>query len=393
MCKQGSARAFFSGLVVLAVAGAVGLAVPQRARAQRFFDGHDHDRGRHDQVRNWHSGAVYVLTDQSGGNRVIVYQRANDGTLSLSGSFPTGGKGMGTGADPLASEGALVLGSGDRLLFAVNAGSNDISEFAVRGLGLRLLAKVPSGGAIPVSIAVDGGLVYVLNAGGTPNVAGFVLSPFSNRLIPLPHSTQSLPGGKASAPAEIQFSPDGGVLAVSEKGTNKIDTFTVGSDGYLSSPQVTASSGATPFGFTFVRRNILLVSEAGPNALSSYRSNWNGGLVIITPSLPNGQNATCWVVATPGGRYAYTANAGTNNISSYAVSWDGDLSLLDPAAGATAAGSTPTDLALSSGGRFLYVRDGGNGTVSAFRIEDDGSLTPLGAVGGLPATTQGIAAR
>src|SRR5215470_20252903 len=46
-----------------------------------------------------HSGAVYVLTNQSTGNSVIVYRRASDGTLSLSGSFSTGGKGMGTGVD------------------------------------------------------------------------------------------------------------------------------------------------------------------------------------------------------------------------------------------------------------------------------------------------------
>src|SRR5271156_3819189 len=64
-------------------------------------------------------GAVYVLSNQSSGNSVLVYGRASDGTLTFSGSFPTGGIGAGTGADPLSSQGAVVLGSGRRLLFAV----------------------------------------------------------------------------------------------------------------------------------------------------------------------------------------------------------------------------------------------------------------------------------
>jgi hypothetical protein len=57
---------------------------------------------------------------------VIVFHRASDGTLSAAGSFPTGGKGMGTGGDPLASQGAVVLDKSNRFLFVVNAGSNDL---------------------------------------------------------------------------------------------------------------------------------------------------------------------------------------------------------------------------------------------------------------------------
>ncbi len=104
------------------------------------------------------SGAVFVLTNHSTGNSVIAYRRAPDGTLSLSGGFSTGGKGMGTGVDPLGSQGALVLGEAHRLLFAVNAGSNEISVFAVTGTDLQLLDKVSSGGTMPVSIAVHGRL-------------------------------------------------------------------------------------------------------------------------------------------------------------------------------------------------------------------------------------------
>lgn len=339
------------------------------------------------------AGAVYVLTNQASGNAVMVFRRAPDGALSFAASFATGGAGMGTGADPLGSQGALALAPGHRLLFAVDAGSNEISEFAVRGLKLRLLDKVSSHGVKPVSVAVHGGLVYVVNAGGAPDVAGFVIDPFTNRLIYLPGSARPLAGGTAAAPAQVGFSQDGGVLMVTEKGTSKIDTFTINDDGYASHQMTTASSGATPFGFEFARRGIVVVSEAGPNALSSYEVGNDGSVELISGSVPNGQKATCWAVVTNDGRYAYTASAATAGISSYEIGWRGVLSLLNPVAAVTVSGSTPTDIALSSDSRFLYVREGGNGTVSGFRVEWDGSLTPVNTVSGIPAGSQGIVAR
>lgn len=340
-----------------------------------------------------HSGAVYVLTNQSTGNAVIVYRRAPDGTLTMSGSFSTGGKGtMATGADPLGSQGALVLGEGHRLLLAVNAGSNEISIFAVGDASLTLVDKVSSGGTMPVSIAVDGPLVYVLNAGGTPNITGFVIDPFTHHLVHLPGSQRGLAGGSAASPAEVSFNPDGSVLMVTEKGTQTIDTYTINDDGYASGPTAHASSGATPFGFAFTSRGIAIVSEAGPNALSSYELDEDGDLELVTGSLGDTQSATCWAVVTDDGRYAYAANAGSGTISSYEVTRHGALSLLNATAGMTGSTSAPTDMALSTDSRFLYVREGGSSSVGGVRVEDDGSLTFVGTVGGIPADTQGIAA-
>lgn len=340
-----------------------------------------------------HFGAVYVLSNESTGNSVIAYRRASDGTLTMSGSFSTGGEGTtATGADPLGSQGALVLGEGHRLLLAVNAGSNEISVFTVRHAGLSLVDKVPSGGTTPVSIAVHESLVYVLNAGGTPNITGFVINPFTHDLVPLSGSQRSLAGGSAASPAEVSFDRDGSVLMVTEKGTQKIDTYTVNDNGYASGPTAHASSGATPFGFAFTGRGDAIVSEAGPNALSSYELDEDGNLELVTGSLADGGSATCWAVVTDDGRYAYAANAGSGTISSYEVSRHGALSLLNTAAGTTASGSAPTDMALSTDSRFLYVREGGSSSVGSFRVEDDGSLTFVGTVGGIPADTQGIAA-
>jgi 6-phosphogluconolactonase len=279
-----------------------------------------------------------------------------------------------------------------RLLFAVNAGSNDISVFAVEGLGLRLLDRASSGGQMPVSVAIHDRLVYVVNAGGTPNIQGFFVEPFSGHLIHLPGSHRTLPGGASSSPGEVAFSPDGDVLMVTEKGTNKIDTWTVNDDGFAESGTTTDSSGATPFGFTFVH-NFAIVTEAGPSALSSYEVDDNGRLELLTGSLGDTQKANCWVVATRNGRYAYTTNTGSGTISSYLVLRDGRLNLLDTIAGNTGAGTAPIDMALSNNSHFLYVREATKGMVDGFRVESDGSLRPVGSAGGVPAGAQGVAAR
>lgn len=345
------------------------------------------------------SGAVYSLSNQPAGNSVIVFDRASDGTLTLAGSYPTGGTGTGPGTtfilrvDPLGSQGAVLLSRSKRLLFAVSAGSNQVSAFAVDGDRLKFLNTISSGGTMPVSVAVDGNWVYVLNAGGTPNIAGFTIDPRTNDLVPLKGSLRPLAGGSAANPADVSFSLDGSVLMVTEKGTQTIDTYTVNPDGTLSGPISNHSSGSSPFGFEFTHGSLAMVSEAGPNALSSYRAEENGQLELITGSLLNGQQASCWAVVTNDGRYAYTVNAGTGTISSYQVSPDGYLTLLDPSAAVTGSGSAPTDPALSTDSRFLYVRDGNLGVVYGYRVEADGSLTPLGTTEGIPVGGQGLAAR
>src|SRR2546428_1752114 len=96
-------------------------------------------------------GAVYTITNQLAGNAVAVFARSADGTLTPAGSFATGGTGTGVG---LGSQGAVTLSGDGRLLFAVNAGSNDLSVFGVRPNGLSLLSRTASGGALPTSVTV-----------------------------------------------------------------------------------------------------------------------------------------------------------------------------------------------------------------------------------------------
>src|SRR5260370_6718306 len=238
------------------------------------------------------SGAVYVLSNQSTANSVLVYRRDSNGNLTYSSSVPTGGTGAGTGGDPLGSQGSLTLGSG--FLFAVNAGSSDVSMFAVRGTDLVLLARKPSGGKMPVTVALNGIHVYVANAGGTPNISGFIIDPIGGHLVPLPNSQPPLAGGTLAMPGDISFNADGSVLLVSEKGTKLIDTYRVDFRGYASGPISHASSGVTPFGFSVTNRRYAIVSEAGSGAPSSSETHHIADLELVSGSVALGPKAPCW---------------------------------------------------------------------------------------------------
>jgi 6-phosphogluconolactonase len=330
-------------------------------------------------------GAVYTLTNSPGGNAVIAFNRAADGTLTPQGTFATGGSGTGSG---LGSQRAIVLSDDGRRLFAVNAGGNTISLFAVRSDGLELQATVPSGGVGPISVTERKGLVYVLNAGGAGNIAGFTVG--NGSLVPLAGSIRPLGAGSAG-PAQVSFTPEGSALVVTEKASSTIDTYAVGSDGVAAAPLVFPSAGGTPFGFDFDNRGHLLVSEAAGSA-SSYEL--AGGADVISGAVATHQGAPCWLIASKNGKYAYTANAAAGTISGFSVGQDGSIALLEPTGASASLGSTshPLDEAVSNNGQFLYNLTDGLHTISGFRIAEDGSLVSVGSIP-VPVGAAGLAAR
>lgn len=340
------------------------------------------------------AGAVYTLDNGAAANHVVAFRRDAAGALTSIGSFATGGAGTGGAVDPLTSQYALLLSDDHRLLFAVDAGSDDVASFRVAADGsLSLADREPSGGDRPVSLAVHGRLLYALNAGD--NTLRGYRAAASGQLVALPHASATLAAG-ASGAAAVRFTTDGHWLIVSERLSNRLETFPVEPDGRLGAPVVSASSGNVAFGFDVTPANDVLVSEAGSAAVSSYALGAGGALTPITASLGTGGAATCWLIATADGRFAYAANAGTGTITGFAVSGDGHLSLLnaDGRTGVTGAGTAPLDLDLAAGDRLLYVLEGGTGNVGGFAVGADGSLTPIGTItAGAPASGfQGLAA-
>lgn len=336
--------------------------------------------------------AVYVQTNDATENAVLAFERRPDGRLAPVGRFATGGRG--TGQPHLASQSSIALGDDGRQLLVVNAGSDELSLFAVVNGGLELTDRAASRGATPTSVAISGDLVYVLN-NGTPNIAGFRID--GGRMAALEGSERPLSADDAD-PAQISFSHNGRTLAVTERGTDSISTFTIDDRGLAIGRTTIKSSGKTPYGFDFTASGAMIVTEAfggavGAAAASSYSLTDGGALAPVSGSIADTRSEVCWAAVTRDGRFAYVTNFGDGTISSYEIRDDGSLELRNAVAGATREGEKGVrDEALTRDGRFLYAIDADAQKLFGWSVGSDGELTAIGAFEGVPATVAGLAA-
>jgi 6-phosphogluconolactonase len=325
-------------------------------------------------------GFVYVQTNDAEQNEVVVFGRNGDGSLERLSGYLTGGRG--SGAPHLPSQNSVVLAGGR--LFVTNAGSDDVTVFAVDGEKLRVVDRVSSGGFVPRSVAVHGDSIYVLNTGDEPSVARFG------------GPAVRLPAG--SDPAQVALTPDGRTLLVTDRASDSIHAFAVGDDGALE-PRVTHhSSGATPYGFDITADGVLVVTEAagaqaGKASASSYKLDGPAQLAPVSGAVGNTRSEVCWAVTSNDGRFAFVTNFGDGTISTYAISGDGSIELREAVAATTVEGEPGIrDEALSSDGRYLYALHSDTGQVFAWSVGEEGSLATIGSANGLPLTAAGLAA-
>ncbi len=351
-------------------------------------------------------GAVFSMTNNAAPNSITAYDRDADGSLGNARSFPTGGQGTGTPED---SANGLILAnvSGEsspintkatgRLLLATNGGSNSISVFRVRPDGLELTDVQDSMGNRPISVTVNRGVAYVLNAGGPmctgimnePEVEGFRITA-QGELTPIPGSSRPLSGGNLSGCTQVSFDKTGKVLIVDEQQADIISTYTRNADGTVTGPTPQQTTGNGPFGFTFTQRNQLITTEnfgaaPGQGGAAAYEiDEQTGALAAASPTVRNEQSDTCWVVITDDNKLAFTSSFGDDGaISSYRVEPDGNLELLRSQAATTGGGSS--DLTLSNDSKFLYAKNSLRGSVTVYRVADTGDLVQIQEVqdGGL----------
>ena len=339
------------------------------------------------------AGAVFTETNSPAGNAVLVYRRSADGSLSAATSVPTGGTGSGAG---LGSQGAVTLSADGNWLLVVNAGSNDVSSFAVGDAGsLTLRGRASSGGTLPISVTIHDNLVYVLNAGGSGNIAALRLQA-DGSLAPIAGSSRGL-STAAAGPAEVAFDPTGAWLVVTEKNTNKIDTWRITPEGLAVGRVINASAGITPFGFTFTSRGVLAVTEAfggavNGSAVSTYTINPNGTLNVISASTPTTETAACWIVATNNSKFVYATNAGSASVSGYSAR-GGVLQLLDADGKSGVTGAGATDVAITANSQYLYSVNGGAHTISVFGVSQSRGDLSAGTPVSIPVGAVGIAAK
>ena len=327
------------------------------------------------------SHALFAQTDDVSGNHVAAYAQAPDGTLTLAHTYATGGLGgtLPTAViDRTASQGAVTYDKAHRLLYVVNAGSNTVSVFGVRGDRLHRRQIVRSGGTFPVSVAVHDDVVYVVNAQNGGSVQGYLVA--GRHLLPISSWHRNLgldPTLTAftQTPGQVTFTPDGRRLLVTTKAnTNSIDVFRLDRFGGPVGPVVhNVRAGSVPFALDFAADGTVLVTDAGPAAVTSLRLHADGTLTVLS-TVATGERGTCWVIRS--GNHLFTTNPGGPSVSTLT---------LHAGAAPTVTSTTTThagtvDPAISHDGRFLYVETGAAGIIDEFAVHPDGSLTSIGSI-------------
>jgi 6-phosphogluconolactonase (cycloisomerase 2 family) len=315
-------------------------------------------------------GHAYTLNNDVKSNAVVVLNRLADGTLSEASTMPveTGGKGLAVPAGgDFDAQGAVRI-NGKRL-FAVNPGSDSIAVFEIAPSGeLKAVAgsPFPSGGSTPLSITVAGDLVYVANQAvpfanptHAPNITGFRLD-IDGRLIPIAGSTIEFAPGQG--PADVEFSPDGRILAVTAgfQSDGSVRSFAVQSNGLLKegtgSPfKASGVSGTVGFSWAADGHHVMVSNFRGSAVTVFSVDPKTAALKPEGTPYPNQQGAACWTALSPDGKTLYTGNFVSNSVSAYSVAPDGKLALSGSAPKRLATRPDTKDLQVSPDGKYLYV--------------------------------------
>lgn len=249
-------------------------------------------------------GAVFAMTNGvgqpnigenvAGPNAVVSYARADDGTLTFVGSFPTGDLGGdfdgGEGLDPLISANAVELTPDNSVVLAVNAGSNSVSSFIVNeDMSLTLVSTVASGGTGPNSIATDGERVYVTNidadgvftgeADQVGNVTSFTLDE-AGGLVSTGYNQEL-----ENRPSNIRLSSDDNYIVISSltAGSSELPNDSIINEN-------TAEDGPDEIVVHPVSADGVIMPRSG-SAISSFRGvRSNDGAAFVGPDEPEGND-------------------------------------------------------------------------------------------------------
>jgi len=366
-------------------------------------------------------GAVYTETNSPAGNKVVVFDRFENGALVKRESVDAGGVGSpqvtGCGGCPiLDSQTAVVASHNGKLVFAVNAGSDTVSSFRETNSGLVFVDQKSSGGDMPESLALNDHELYVLNVstananGTTGNIYGLRVSE-SGQMTPIGSSqplAHAAPPDRSGDARAIGFKPNGKVIVVTEIAggfqsgpPGKIDTFVVNSHGQAGPAVSHDSSDTFPFGFAFDKHSHMVVSNVHdlspgvPGTASSYTVSDSGDVTPIDTKPSNGR-APCWVAITHGDAYVVDTGGGEGpaRVVNFQLGHDGTMTQQGTVG--HAGDFAETDADFSRGSKYLYVLapsvgvPGQTSHIDIFQRSNDGSLTLIGSTSADPDMGPGV---
>ncbi|KXJ88053.1 hypothetical protein Micbo1qcDRAFT_123829 [Microdochium bolleyi] len=287
-------------------------------------------------------GAAYMITNEDT-NSVLSLGIDAKGMLTKGKMVATGGCGAASidgstkqpaAADPLVSQSALTVAG--KNLFAVNAGSNTISMFAISDRDPTKLTMVGAPAQIPgefpntVAASAKHKLVCAATTGA---VAGVSCASFDAKtgiagamdaLRPFDLKQTTPPVGPTNTVSQVLFSEDENTLFAVVKGdpatpgnVGFMAAFPVAADGKSVSAQGVKSSPADTL--------VLFGSTVIPGTTDIFATDASfGGAVLTTAqdgktttkgkAAVDGQKASCWAAFSPATKSVFVADVGVNRL-------------------------------------------------------------------------------
>jgi 6-phosphogluconolactonase (cycloisomerase 2 family) len=309
--------------------------------------------------------SVYVIQNSAVSNQIAAFQQdPATGSLGLIETYPTGGLGR-PSIDGNSSHALVARG---QYLFAVNSGDHSISAFEVlTGGTLKLQGRYPSGGYVPVSLAIHRDHLLVLHQGAISEGLHGGISAFritrEGSLQPIPSAHfDYLPG---DLPVDVLASPTSDVFSVSLKLAGNVDLFRLSKDGFILR---TDSIGGLqePFGGAALPerslgskridlRNFFAVTqgkEEQPGVLA-FKTSSRGAVQQMNQSIRPELLDPCWAALHPDGKRLWVSAFARRSLSLYALGkngvlqWVSDFAPIDQGPGGL-------DIAISSDGLYLF---------------------------------------
>ena len=299
---------------------------------------------------------VYVANGKNGTVSAYAWDSQSDMLSSL-------------GPDITSGPGTASLAVVGTNLYALNAGNDTVSAFAIGTNGTLTLIGTITPSATLTSLVAGQGALYGLAANG--------ITTFSaGSGLPAATGTTALTGvvaGAADGAGNLYVLTSGGVYG-----------FTAASGGTLSLQNTQAlPSGLTPVSVTVVGNGLAVTGDASGGIETAYYPA-SGGTISGPSGTPIlGRGTATAITASPGGHYVFVSNGSRADLLAYALSSSGSGSTLTLSAvlrtRLTPAATLSVPVTVTMQPQTLYVVNQSTTTIAAYPIQSGGTL-------GTPAT-------